>query len=430
MIRVFENKDAFLAERGDDPSVAGVASPEVLTRVEEIIRLVRSEGDDALVELAERLDGVSLTPNELRVDARHISAEAAKATDEIRSVLAKAAKNIRSFHERQKEASWSVELEDGSLLGQKIGALDTVGLYVPGGEAVYPSTLIMNTVPAQIAGVRRIIVCTPPGTIERSPVLASAIEYLGLNEVFRIGGAQAVAAMAYGTSSVPRVDKIVGPGNAYVTTAKRLLYGVVGIDSLAGPSEIIVLADSGVDSSYVAADILSQAEHGSGDERAILVTTSRELIDAVRDELTKQMEDLPRAAMIRTVLEKNGAAVLVADLEQGLGLVDKLAPEHLEIMADGAEALAQRVKNAGAIFIGSSSPVPVGDFYAGPNHVLPTGGTARFASPLGVYDFIKRSSLIRYSREKLSRDRNDIEAFARAEGFEAHARSIATRFSE
>ncbi len=430
MIRVFENQDAFLAERGDDLSVAGVASPEVLTRVEEIIRLVRSEGDDALVELAERLDGARLTPTELRVDARQISAEAAKATDGIRSVLANAAKNIRSFHERQKEASWSVELEDGSLLGQKIGALDTVGVYVPGGEAVYPSTLIMNTVPAQIAGVRRIIVCTPPGTIERSPALAAAIEYLGLNEVFRIGGAQAVAAMAYGTSSVPRVDKIVGPGNAYVTTAKRLLYGVVGIDSLAGPSEIIVLADSGADPSYVAADLLSQAEHGSGDERAILVTTSRELIDAVRDEMTKQMEDLPRAAMIRTVLEKHGAAVLVADLEQGLGLVDKLAPEHLEIMADGAEALAQRVKNAGAIFIGASSPVPVGDFYAGPNHVLPTGGTARFASPLGVYDFIKRSSLIRYSREKLSRDRNDIEAFARAEGFEAHARSIATRFSE
>ncbi len=430
MIRVFENPDDFLTERGEGLSGAGVTPPEIVTRVEEIIRSVRFEGDDALVELAERLDGVRLGPNELRVDARQIAAEAANATQAIRSVLVNAADNVRRFHERQKEASWSIELEDGSLVGQKICALDTVGVYVPGGEAVYPSTLIMNTVPAQIAGVRRIVVCTPPGTIERSPALAAAIEDLGLTEVFRVGGAQAVAAMAFGTARVPRVDKIVGPGNAYVTSAKKLLYGVVGIDSLAGPSEIVVLADGAADPAYVAADLLSQAEHGSGDERAILVCTSRELIDAVAVEILKQMEGLPRAPMIRTVLEKHGAAILVCDLDQGVALVDELAPEHLEIMADGAEALAQRVRNAGAIFMGASSPVPIGDFYAGPNHVLPTGGTARFASPLGVYDFIKRSSLIRYSREKLSRDRNDIEAFARAEGFEAHARSIATRFSE
>ena len=430
MIRVFDNQDAFLIERGAAASAAGMTPPEVLSRVEEIIRWVRAEGDGALVELAERLDGVRLGPNDLRVDAQQVSAQAAKATDAIRSVLMNAAGNVRRFHERQKETGWSVELEDGSLLGQKVAALDTVGVYVPGGEAVYPSTLIMNTVPAQIAGVRRIIVCTPPGTIERSPALAAAVEYLELTEVFRVGGAQAIAAMAFGTATVPRVDKIVGPGNVYVTTAKKLLYGVVGIDSLAGPSEIVVLADGGADASFVAADLLSQAEHGSGDERAILVSTSRELINAVSAEMIKQMEDLPRAAMIRTVLEKHGAAVLVSDMDQGVALVDELAPEHLEIMADGAESLAQRVKNAGAIFMGASSPVPIGDFYAGPNHVLPTGGTARFASPLGVYDFIKRSSLIRYSREKLARDRNDIEAFARAEGFEAHARSIATRFSE
>jgi len=285
-------------------------------------------------------------------------------------------------------------------------------------------------IPAQIAGVRRLIVCTPPGTIEKAPALARALEQLGLREVYRVGGAQAVAAMAYGTATVPRVDKIVGPGNAYVTTAKKLLYGTVGIDSLAGPSEIVVLADAGADPSYVAADLLSQAEHGSGDERAILVSTSPELVRAVGDEIERQLADLPRAAAIRTVLERHGAAVVVADLDAALSLVNRLAPEHLEILADGAEALAQRVANAGAIFMGPSSPVPVGDFYAGPNHVLPTGGTARFASPLGVYDFVKRSSLIRYSRERLTRDRKDIETFARAEGFEAHARSIAARFSE
>lgn len=430
MIRVFEDETSFLAERGDELLGAGAPSADVLASVESILARVRAGGDRALVELGKELDGVELEAGDLRVDVKTISQQAAQASEAIRSVLANAAANIRRFHERQKESSWSFELEDGSLLGQKITPLDTVGVYVPGGKAIYPSTVLMNVIPAQIAGVRRLIVCTPPGTIEKAPALARALEQLGLREVYRVGGAQAVAAMAYGTATVPRVDKIVGPGNAYVTTAKKLLYGTVGIDSLAGPSEIVVLADAGADPSYVAADLLSQAEHGSGDERAILVSTSPELVRAVGDEIERQLADLPRAAAIRTVLERHGAAVVVADLDAALSLVNRLAPEHLEILADGAEALAQRVANAGAIFMGPSSPVPVGDFYAGPNHVLPTGGTARFASPLGVYDFVKRSSLIRYSRERLTRDRKDIETFARAEGFEAHARSIAARFSE
>lgn len=430
MIRVFEDERSFLAERGDELFGAGAPSADVLASVESILARVRAGGDRALVDLTKELDGVELEAGDLRVDVKTISQQAAQASEAIRSVLANAAANIRRFHERQKESSWSFELEDGSLLGQKITPLDTVGVYVPGGKAIYPSTVLMNVIPAQIAGVRRLIVCTPPGTIEKAPALARALEQLGLREVYRVGGAQAVAAMAYGTATVPRVDKIVGPGNAYVTTAKKLLYGTVGIDSLAGPSEIVVLADAGADPSYVAADLLSQAEHGSGDERAILVSTSPELVRAVGDEIERQLADLPRAAAIRTVLERHGAAVVVADLDAALSLVNRLAPEHLEILADGAEALAQRVANAGAIFMGPSSPVPVGDFYAGPNHVLPTGGTARFASPLGVYDFVKRSSLIRYSRERLTRDRKDIETFARAEGFEAHARSIAARFSE
>jgi histidinol dehydrogenase len=345
-------------------------------------------------------------------------------------VLRNAAANIRRFHERQKESSWSFEHEDGTLLGQKITPLDTVGVYVPGGHAVYPSTVLMNVIPAQIAGVRRLVACTPPGTIEKAPALAYALELLGVQEVYRIGGAQAVAAMAYGTATVPRVDKIVGPGNAYVATAKKLLYGTVGIDSLAGPSEIVVLADATADPVYVAADLLSQAEHGSGDERAILVSTSKDLVKAVQEEIERQLSDLPRAPAVREVLEKHGAAVVVSDREGAVSVVDQIAPEHLEIMMEDADELAQRVRNAGAIFVGPSSPVPIGDFYAGPNHVLPTGGTARFASPLGVYDFIKRSSLVRYSRERLRQDREDIEAFARTEGFEAHARAVSVRFRQ
>ena len=429
-MRVFESREAFLAERGDELSGAGDLAGEVPKRVDAILARVRSEGDRALVALTAELDGVALEQGDLRVSAETITREAGKTPEPVRSVLGNAAANIRRFHERQKETGWSFELEDGSLLGQKITPLDTVGVYVPGGQAVYPSTVLMNVIPAQIAGVRRLVACTPPGTIERAPALACAFDQLGVQEVYRIGGAQAVAAMAYGTAMVPRVDKIVGPGNAYVTTAKKLLYGTVGIDSLAGPSEIVVLADATADPIYVAADLLSQAEHGSGDERAILVSTSGDLVSAVQEEIERQLADLPRAPAVREVLEKHGAAVVVQDVDVAVSVVDKIAPEHLEILMENADELAQRVRNAGAIFVGPSSPVPIGDFYAGPNHVLPTGGTARFASPLGVYDFVKRSSVVRYSRERLMRDRKDIETFARTEGFEAHARSVAVRFAQ
>lgn len=409
---------------------AGDLGGEIRRRVESIVARVRAEGDPALVAFAKDLDGVELAEADLRVSAATIEGGASETPESLRAVLRNAAANIRRFHERQKESSWSFEHEDGTLLGQKITPLDTVGVYVPGGHAVYPSTVLMNVIPAQIAGVRRLVACTPPGTIEKAPALAYALELLGVQEVYRIGGAQAVAAMAYGTATVPRVDKIVGPGNAYVATAKKLLYGTVGIDSLAGPSEIVVLADATADPVYVAADLLSQAEHGSGDERAILVSTSKDLVKAVQEEIERQLSDLPRAPAVREVLEKHGAAVVVSDREGAVSVVDQIAPEHLEIMMEDADELAQRVRNAGAIFVGPSSPVPIGDFYAGPNHVLPTGGTARFASPLGVYDFIKRSSLVRYSRERLRQDREDIEAFARTEGFEAHARSVSVRFRQ
>jgi len=428
-MRVFEGRDEFLAKRGDELSGAGDLNTEVLKRVEAILARVRSEGDRALLALAAELDGVELGQKELRVSAETMSRQARAVPEDIRSVLQNAAANVRRFHEKQKETSWSFELEDGTLLGQKITPLDTVGVYVPGGQAVYPSTVLMNVIPAQIAGVRRVVACTPPGTIDEAPALAAAYELLAVREVYQVGGAQAVAAMAYGTDTVPRVDKIVGPGNAYVATAKKLLYGAVGIDSLAGPSEIVVLADASADPAYVAADLLSQAEHGSGDERAILVSTSKDLVGKVQEEIARQLADLPRAAAVREVLDKHGAAVVVGDLGEAVAVVDQIAPEHLELLVENADDLAERIGNAGAIFVGPSSPVPVGDFYAGPNHVLPTGGTARFASPLGVYDFIKRSSLVRYSRERLQRDRQDIETFARTEGFEAHARSISVRFS-
>jgi histidinol dehydrogenase len=251
---------------------------------------------------------------------------------------------------------------------------------------------------------------------------------LGISEVYRVGGAQAVAALAYGTRVVSRVDKIVGPGNIYVAAAKKLVFGQVGVDSIAGPSEIVILADETTNPWYVAADLISQAEHGSGDERALLVSTSADLVDRVRDELTRQLEDLPRAADVEMVLKKRGAAVVVDGIERGIELIDRIAPEHLEILTRDADSLTEQVRNAGAIFVGEHSPVAVGDFFAGPNHVLPTGTTARFSSPLGVYDFVKRSSLVQYSRKGLARDRESIETFARIEGFEAHARSIAIRF--
>jgi histidinol dehydrogenase len=428
MMPYFESARDFLAERARSGRGEDRGRPEIERRVEEILARVRREGDRALVALAAELDGVRLEPVNIRLHPEPLRTLAERAPPELRRLVSRAAANVRAFHERQRELSWSVELPDGTVLGQKVTPLDAVGLYVPGGKTAYPSTVLMSAIPAQIAGVSRLVVATPPGSLERGPAVAAALAELGLSEVYQVGGAQAIAALAYGTETVPRVDKIVGPGNAYVTTAKRMVYGAVGIESLAGPSEIVVLADASANPRYVAADLLSQAEHGSGDERAVLVTPSSDLVRQVQEEIGAQIGSLPRARDVEAVLRKQGAAVLVEDLAEAVALVDRLAPEHLEILAVNAEQLAGEVRHAGAIFIGESSPVTVGDYYAGPSHVLPTGTTARFASPLGVYDFLKRSSLIRYSRERLERQRRDIEAFARAEDFEAHARAVAVRF--
>ncbi len=425
MIRIYDEPRDFFSRR----AAAGLEPPlKVRARVEAILERVRNDGNRALVELTSELDGVDLVPQRLLVTADEIASSAASASTRFRSVLEKASANIRSFHEHQLQTGFEIDLEDGSRLGQRLRPLESVGVYVPGGEASYPSTVLMNVIPARIAGVERIVAFTPPGALERSPELAAAFDLLALEEIYRVGGAQAVAAMAFGTESIRPVDKIVGPGNSYVAEAKRMVFGRVGIDAIAGPSEIVVLADESANPRYVAADLLSQAEHGSGDESAILVTTSRALAERVSAELSTQAATLPRKDGIERVLREHGALVVASDLDEALETVDRIAPEHLEVLTAGAATLAERVRNAGAIFVGEYSPVPVGDFYAGPNHVLPTGTTARFASPLGVQDFVKRSSVIHYSRARLERDREDIEAFARAEGFEAHARAVSVRF--
>jgi histidinol dehydrogenase len=428
MIATFESVTAFIRARGDDLAAAAETDPEVLARVQAILSRVKIEGDHALVALAAELDGVSIDSSRLRVRPEDIAARASQAPAATPDILRRAAENIRLFHEHQRPEGFRIESPDGTLLEQKVTPIDVVGVYVPGGKAVYPSTLLMNAIPAKIAGVPRIVVATPPGTIERSAEVAAALDLLGLSEVYQVGGAQAIAALAYGTETVPRVDKIVGPGNAYVAAAKRLVYGLVGIDHVAGPSEIAVLADDSADPRYVAADLLSQAEHGSGDERAVLVTTSAELARRVEFEIGRQMETLPRATEVAAVIERNGAIVVAQDMTSACDFINRIAPEHVEVLTAEAEVVAVNIRHAGAIFIGPFSPVPVGDYYAGPNHVLPTGSAARFGSPLGVYDFVKRSSVIRYSRERLAADRGDIEALARAEGFEAHARAVAARF--
>ncbi|HEY7817026.1 MAG TPA: histidinol dehydrogenase, partial [Vicinamibacteria bacterium] len=416
-MRIFGNADDYFRHRG---ALEEEVSPEVKTRVAAIVERVRRDGDRALLELSRELDSCSLRGEELKVPAGDLARWAADASEEFRSLLSRARDNIRRYHERQIQEGFEIRQADGTSLGQRLRPLESVGVYVPGGEASYPSTVLMNVVPAQIAGVPRIAVATPPGALERSRELAAALDLLGLDEVYRVGGAQAVAALAYGTESIPPVVKIVGPGNAYVAEAKRLVFGKVGIDAIAGPSEIAILADASADARYVAADLLSQAEHGSGDESAILLTTSRELAERVSREIELQSRQLPRRKSVEDVLARHGAILLAGSLGEAIAAVDRLAPEHLEVLTEDAEGVAERIGNAGAIFIGPWSPVPVGDFYAGPNHVLPTGASARYASPLGVHDFMKRTSVVRYSRERLEKDRRDIEAFARAEGFEAH----------
>jgi histidinol dehydrogenase len=400
--------------------------PELVARIATIVENVRSGGDEALVQFTREFDDIILEPAELRVDPEFIREAASRAEPRVVDAFRQAIQNVRAFHEHQREAGWESATGEGAVVGQRVLPVASAGLYVPGGRAAYPSSLIMNAVPAQVAGVRRIAVATPPGTLERIPAVAAVIAELGISEVYRIGGAQAIAALAYGTETIARVDKIVGPGNIYVAIAKKLVFGDVGIDSIAGPTELVVLADEGANPRFIAADLLAQAEHDP-EASAIFITTSTELADEVNREVRLQATMLERQEIARASIDRYGAVFLVDSLEAGCELVNRIAPEHLELMTQANDRVAELVENAGAIFFGPWSTEPVGDYLAGPNHVLPTIGTARFSSPLGVYDFIKRQSIIRYTGDALQRNAGAIAAMADAEGLTAHKRAVLIR---
>lgn len=402
---------------------------ELMTKVADIIQDVRSRGDAALIDYTAQFDGVSIEATDLRVTTESLVRIAASANPEVLTALREAIRRIRLFHEYERQQSWEIETSDGVRLGQRITPIDCAGLYVPGGTASYPSSVVMNVVPAQVAGVGRILVTTPPRALQEHPAVAAALVELGVTEVYAVGGAQAIAALAFGTETVPRVDKITGPGNRFVAAAKKLVFGVVGIDSIAGPTEVVVVADETARASFVASDLLAQSEH-SADASAVLVTTSERLAAEVLVELRTQAQALPRVAVIEQSLLRYGAVLVVPDMDEACAIVNELAPEHLEIVCRDEEQVASRIRHAGAIFFGDQTPEAVGDYLAGPNHVLPTSGAARFSSALGVYDFLKKTSILKFTPNELNHTAGMIATLARAEGLEAHARSTLLRLEE
>jgi histidinol dehydrogenase len=395
-----------------------------------IVDAVRRRGDRAVISFTRQFDGLRLQPDELRVRPAEIRAAVRAVPEDARRALRLAARRIAAFHRHQRATSWTYRDAAGLQLGQQLTPLARVGVYVPGGHATYPSSVLMNAIPARVAGVREIIMLSPAGRDGFNPAVLAAADIAGVTAVFRVGGAQAVAAAAYGTESIPSVDKIVGPGNAYVQAAKKAVYGTIDIDKIAGPSEVVVVADDSARAAYVAADLLAQAEHGSGDECAVLLTPSPKLAAAVREQIVAQLRALPRRDDIRRVLRRRGALVVVRNLEEAVDIAEAVAPEHLELIVRDARRWAKRIRNAGALFLGPFAPAPLGDYVAGPNHVLPTGGTARFFSPLGVYDFVKRTSVVAASRAGLKRMAPAIERLAELEGYDAHAAAVRVRFSK
>lgn len=405
---------------------SGEVDARVSAAVTEIIGRVRQEGDAAVRDFTLRFDGAA--PEQAEVSREELEAAARACDPAFRKALEHAAANIRDFHERQKQQSWLDAKPDGVILGQRIRGLARVGLYVPGGTAAYPSSVLMNAIPAKIAGVQELIMVTPPGKESKPDMhILAAAALAGVDRVFLMGGAQAVAALAYGTQTVPKVDKIVGPGNIYVATAKRLLYGVVDIDMIAGPSEILILADQTANPRYIAADLMSQAEHDKL-ASSILLTTSEEVAQKVLEQLSLQVQALSRKEIIEQSLRDYGAIILCKDLDQAVAFANELAPEHLEVLTERPMELIGRLDNAGSVFLGEYAPEPLGDYFAGPNHVLPTSGTARFFSPLSVDSFLKKSSFIYYTRPALEAGKEDIITLAQAEGLTAHANSVQVRF--
>lgn len=410
--------------RENRPVVSPVDYPEEKKQVEAIVEAVRRGKDAALKEYTKKFDGAVL--EQVEVPAADMEASYQSVTPEIIAILKEAAANIESFHLNQVEQSWW-DCAPGRITGQLVRPIRSAGAYIPGGTAAYPLSVLMTVIPARVAGVKKIYICTPPDTRGSvNPLTLAAAREAGASAVFRVGGAQAVAALAYGTETVPAVEKIVGPGNIYVTLAKKAVFGQVGIDMLAGPSEIAVVADERANPAYIAADLLSQAEHDPS-SRAFLITPSEDLALRVNRHLEEQLSTLPRRAIASESLGKRGAAIIVTGLEEAWSLVNDLAPEHLELHLEQAWQYLDRVSSAGAVFLGPFSPEPLGDYWAGSNHVLPTGGAARFASPLGVGDFLKKTHVISYTAEALAEAAPKIAALAREEGLEAHARSVLVR---
>ncbi len=398
-------------------------------RVNDIITNVREKKDEAVFSYTKQFDGADINASNVLVTKEEIEEAYSLVDEKLLTVIRKALVNIKKYHEKQVQNSWFTT-EDGIILGQKVTALEKAGVYVPGGKAVYPSSVLMNVLPAKVAGVDKIIMCTPPGKDGKVyPSTLVAANEAGVDEIYKVGGAQAVAAMAFGTESIPKVDKIVGPGNIYVALAKKAVFGYVSIDSIAGPSEILVLADETANPKFVAADLLSQAEH---DEMAsaILITTSQELAEKVSEEVDKFVAQLSRKEIIQKSLDNYGYILVADNLDDAIDATNAIASEHMEVVTKDPFSVMTRIRNAGAIFVGEYSSEPLGDYFAGPNHVLPTNGTAKFFSPLGVDDFIKKSSVISYSREALEKVHKDIEQFAECEQLTAHANSIKVRFEE
>ena len=415
-----------------------ISEKEILSRSEgktgvedivaDIIKNVRTHGDDALLQYAEKFDHVAL--QELEVSSEEIDKAYDTVDQKFIDVLKKAAEHIEAFHRHQVRNSFLVNETSGVVLGQRILPIEKVGLYVPGGTAAYPSSVLMNCLPAKIAGVKQIVMTTPPscgGAV--SPVILAAAKIAGVHRIFKIGGAQAVAALAYGTQTVPCVDKIVGPGNAFVAEAKRQVFGHVAIDMIAGPSEILVIADETCNPKFVAADMLSQAEHDKM-ATAVLVTDSMNLAQAVSTELERQISLLPRLEIARASIDMNGKIIVVPDLQMAVALANRIAPEHLEVCVDNPFDWLDKIQNAGSVFLGKNCPEALGDYFAGPNHTLPTNGTARFSSPLSVDDFMKKSSFTYYTKDALGAVYEDIAYFAQKEGLSAHAKSVEIRFEE
>lgn len=426
IVKLDENNKSYYVENLKNRAEA--VQRDVLDAVEEILEDVRKNGDLAVIKYTNKFDSKNISAQNIKVSVDEIKKAYENVDEKFIEAIKTAKENIWFYHEKQKQNSWMTTKEDGIILGQQIRALDMVGIYVPGGTAAYPSSVLMNTLPAKVAGVKKIIMVTPPsedGSI--NPNILVTADIAGVDEIYKVGGAQGVAALAYGTEVIPKVDKIVGPGNIYVAMAKRSVYGFVDIDMIAGPSEILVIADETGDAKYIAADLMSQAEHDVL-ASSILVTTSQELADKVKEELERQVQYLERKEIILSSLKNYGGIIIVDNMKEAVDMANIIAPEHLEVMVQEPFLLLGELKNAGSIFLGKYAPEPLGDYIAGPNHVLPTSGSAKFFSPLSVDDYIKKSSYIYYSKEGLAKVKDKAVTIAETEGLTAHANSIKVRF--